>query len=108
MASAGPHAKYLRLAPSVPLTLTLKQIRSSLEDSTAGSVASSLLSSRLDYVISILYGTSLKNINRLLQRIQHSLVRVVTCNPSAFTCFTFCYCTPQTASLVSGAMAHTV
>ena len=43
----------------------------------AGSVASSLLSSRLDYVDSILYGMSLKNINRL-QRIHHSLARVVT------------------------------
>jgi len=36
-----------------------------LDDSMAGSVASSLVSSRLDYVNSILYGTSLKNINRL-------------------------------------------
>ena len=44
--------------------------------SMAGSVASSLVSSRLDYVNSILYGKSLKNINRL-QRIQHSLARVV-------------------------------
>jgi len=43
----------------------------------AGSVASSLVSSRLDYVNSILYNTSLKNINRL-QRIQYSLARVVT------------------------------
>ena len=43
----------------------------------AGSMGSSLVSSRLDYVNSILYGTSLKNINRL-QRIQYSLARVVT------------------------------
>ena len=43
----------------------------------AGSMASSLVSSRLDYVNSILYDTSLKNINRL-QRIQYSLARVVT------------------------------
>jgi len=43
----------------------------------AGSVASSLVSSRLDYVNSIVYGKSLKNINRL-QRIQYSLARVVT------------------------------
>jgi len=40
-------------------------------------VASSLVSSSLDYVNSILYGTSLKNINRV-QRIQYSLARVVT------------------------------
>ena len=43
----------------------------------AGSVASSLISSHLDYVNSILHGTSLKNIN-CLQRIQYSLARVVT------------------------------
>ena len=43
----------------------------------AGSVASLLVSSRPDYVNSILYGTSLKNINSL-QRIQHSLASVVT------------------------------
>jgi len=55
---------------------SLKQIRSSLGDSMAGSVASSLVSSRLDYVNSILYGTLLKNIYRL-QRIQYSLARVV-------------------------------
>jgi len=59
------------------LIRSLKQIRSSLDDSKAGSVASSLVSSHLDYVNSILYGTSSKNINRL-QRIQHSLARVVT------------------------------
>jgi len=35
---------------------SLKQIRSSLDDSMDGSVASSLVSSRLDYVNSILYG----------------------------------------------------
>jgi len=52
---------------------SLKQIRSPLDDSMAGSVASSLVSSRLEYVNSILYGTSLKNINRL-QQIQHSLL----------------------------------
>ena len=56
---------------------SLKQIRSSMDDSMAGSVASLLVSSRLYYVNSILYGTLLKNINRF-QRIQHSLARVVT------------------------------
>jgi len=44
-------------------------------------VASSLVSSRLRCVNSILYGKSLKNINRL-QRIQYSLARVVTCRRS--------------------------
>jgi len=60
---------------------SLKQIRSSLNDSMVGSVASLLVSSHLDYVKSILYGTPLKNINRL-QQIQHSLARVVTHRPS--------------------------
>jgi len=55
---------------------SLKQIRSSLDDSMAGSMASSLVSSCLDYANSILYGTLLKNINRL-QRLQHSLATVV-------------------------------
>jgi len=39
-------------------------------------MAGSLVSFSPDYVNSILYGTSLKNINRL-QRIQHSLARIV-------------------------------
>jgi len=43
----------------------------------AGSMASLLVSSRLSYVNSVLYGMSLKNIYRL-QQIQHSLARVVT------------------------------
>ena len=55
---------------------SLKQIRSSLDDTMAGSAASWLVSSRLDYANSILYGTLLKNINRL-QRLQHSLATVV-------------------------------
>ena len=56
---------------------SLKQIRSSLDDSMGVFVASSLVSSRLGYVNSILYDTSLKNINRL-QQTQHLLARVVT------------------------------
>jgi len=39
-------------------------------------VASALVTSRLDYVNSILYGMSLKNVTRL-QRVQNALVRVV-------------------------------
>ena len=71
-----PHAKTLSSSYFCHIR-SLKQIRSSLDDSMAGSVASSLVSSRLDHVNSILYGTSLKSINRL-QRIQYSLARVVT------------------------------
>ena len=71
-----PHTKTLSSSCFYHIR-SLKQIRSSFDDSMAGSVASSLVSSHLDYVNSILYGTSLKNINRL-QRIQYSLARVVT------------------------------
>ena len=71
-----PHTKTLSSSCFYHIR-SLKQIRWALDDSMAGSVASSLVSSRLDYVNFILYGTSLKNINRL-QRIQHSLARVVT------------------------------
>ena len=56
---------------------SLRQICSSLNDGMAGSMASLLVSSRLSYVNSVLYGMSLKNIYRL-QQIQHSLARVVT------------------------------
>jgi len=48
---------------------SFRQIRSSLDDSTAVSVASALISSRLDQLNSIMYDTSLKNRARL-QRIQ--------------------------------------
>ena len=54
-----------------------KQIRSSLDDGIAVSVASALVSSRLDEVNSILYGAASKHINRL-QRVQNALARVVT------------------------------
>ena len=55
---------------------SFRQIRSSLDDSTAASVASALISSRLDQLNSILYGISLKHIARL-QRIQRAAARVV-------------------------------
>ena len=71
-----PHTKTLSISSFYHIR-SLKQIHSSLDDSMAGSVASSLVSSRLDYVNSLLYCISLKNINRL-QWIQHSLARVVT------------------------------
>ena len=47
---------------------SFSQIRSSLDDTMALSVASALISSRLDHLNSILYGTLLKHIARL-QRI---------------------------------------
>jgi len=71
-----PHTKTLSISCFYHIR-SLKQILSSLNDSIASSVASSLVSSCFDYANCILYGASLKNINRL-QRIQHSLARVVT------------------------------
>jgi len=52
-----------------------RQIRPSLDDSMA-SVASALISSRLDQLNSILHTTPLKHTARL-QRIQHAAARVV-------------------------------
>ena len=52
---------------------SFKQIRSSIDDGMAVSVASALVSSLLDQVNSILYGAASKHINRI-QRIQNALV----------------------------------
>ena len=49
---------------------------SSLDDAMAASVASALVSSRLDQMNSVLYGTALKHTGRL-QRVQRALARVV-------------------------------
>ena len=59
---------------------SLRHIRSSLTDDMAKSVAVALVSSRLDYANSILYGTSQANIHKL-QRIQNSLAKLVLKNP---------------------------
>ena len=55
---------------------SFRQIRPSLDDSMAASVASAFISSRLDQLNSIPYGTRLKQTARL-QRIQHAVARVV-------------------------------
>jgi len=55
---------------------SFRQIRSSLDDATAASVASALVSSCLDQMNSVLYGTALKHTGRL-QRVQRALARVV-------------------------------
>ena len=55
---------------------SFKQIRSSLDHVMAISVASALVSSRLDHLNSILHGAASKHINRL-QRIQKALARTV-------------------------------
>ena len=56
---------------------SLRHIRSSLTDDMAKSIATALVSSRIDYCNSLLYGTSGANIDRI-QRVQNSLARVVS------------------------------
>ena len=58
---------------------SLRHIRKSLTDDMAKSIAVALVSSRLDYANSLLYGVSKTNIDKL-QRIQNSLARLVTQN----------------------------
>ena len=71
----GPHTKTLSKSGFHHIR-SFKQIRSSMDHSTTVSVALALVSSRLDYVNSILPGSPLKHIARL-QRTQHALARVV-------------------------------
>ena len=59
----------------------LRHIRSSLTDDMAKSVAVALVSSRLDYANSLLYGTSKSNICKL-QRVQSSLAKLVIRKPN--------------------------
>src|ERR1043165_4785658 len=55
----------------------LRHIRPMPDRTVANTVACSIVSTRLDYCNSLLYGTSHKNIQRL-QRVQNTLARVVT------------------------------
>ena len=55
----------------------LRHIRPMLDKKVANTVACSIVSTRLDYCNSLLYGTSVRNVQRL-QRIQNSLARVVS------------------------------
>ena len=55
----------------------LRHIRPILSEGTANLIASSLVSSRLDYANACLFGISVKNTARL-QRVQNTLARVVT------------------------------
>ena len=59
----------------------LRHIRPVINDDTAKTIASSLVSCRLDYANSVLYGTSLTNIKRL-QRVQNGLACVVARLPT--------------------------
>ena len=58
-------------------TRALHHIRNVISNDTAKSVAQALVSSRLDYANSILFGVSMQNITTL-QRAQNTLLRVVT------------------------------
>ena len=71
----GPHAKALSKSCFYHIR-SFRQIHSSLDDATAASVASALVSSRLDQINSVLYGTAVKHTGRL-QRVQRVLARVV-------------------------------
>ena len=65
----------------------LRHIRSSISEDMAKMVACALVSSRLDYANSVLFGATLKNISKL-QKAQNLLARVVTCSPQS--------CSPRT------------
>jgi hypothetical protein len=56
----------------------LRHIRKFISADDAMTIATAMVSSRLDYCNSLLYGTSTSNINKL-QRIQNTVARVVTC-----------------------------
>jgi len=71
----GPHTKTLSKSCFHHIR-SFKQIRSSMDHSTAVYVALAIVSSRLDYVNSILSGSPLKHIARL-QRAQQAVARVV-------------------------------
>ena len=58
-------------------TRALWHVRNALTEDTAKSVGQALVSSRLDYANSILYGVSRQNLKKL-QRSQNTLARVVT------------------------------
>ena len=55
-----------------------RHIRPVLDRSVANTIACSIVTSRLDYCNSLLYGTLAANIVKL-QRVQNTLARIVTC-----------------------------
>ena len=57
----------------------LRHIRASLTDEMAKSIAVALVSSRLDYANSVLYGTSQANLHKL-QRVQNTLAKLTVNN----------------------------
>ena len=71
----GPHTKATSKSCFYH-TRSYRQIRSSMDHTVAISVASALVSSRLDYANSVLFGCPQKHAARL-QRVQQALARVV-------------------------------
>ena len=57
---------------------SLRHIRKFIDEDAATSVTTALVSARIDYCNSLLYGTSKSNIDKL-QRLQNSLARAVMC-----------------------------
>ena len=57
---------------------SLRHIRKFIDEDAATSVATALVSARIDYCNSLFYGTSKSNIDKL-QRLQNSLARAVMC-----------------------------
>ena len=55
----------------------LRKIRSALDMETAKTVACSIVSTRMDYCNSLLFGTTLRNLSKL-QRVQNTLARIVS------------------------------
>jgi len=74
------HTKLASQSSFYPIR-ALRHIRGVLDQSTAASVASGFVSSRLDYANSVSFSSPAENITRL-QRIQNAAARIVTQKPS--------------------------
>lgn len=61
---------------------SFRHIRSALTQEVAKTVGCAVVGAKLDYANSLLYGTSVSNINKL-QRVQNALARVVVSSPSS-------------------------
>src|SRR5664279_3639394 len=60
----------------------LRRIRKLISPANMMAVATTVVSSRLDYCNSLLYGTTASNV-RKLQRVQNDMARLVTCSSSS-------------------------
>ena len=71
------HVDNICKASAYPIR-SLRHIRKFIDEDAATSVATALVSARIDYCNSLFYGTSKSNIDKL-QRLQNSLARAVMC-----------------------------